>query len=53
MGAVDEDPAMREKVIPLALKQDEKGRWWLTHDLREDPIYAMDFYLPDGVKVIR
>jgi hypothetical protein len=41
-------PAAVARTLPLALKADAEGRWWFTHDLREDPVLAIDVMLPKG-----
>lgn len=42
VGIVGEPPAARERALPLVVKQENK-RWWLTHDLRANPVAAKDF----------
>lgn len=31
-----------ESPVPHAFKRDRKGQWWLTHDLRSNPVYGYD-----------
>jgi hypothetical protein len=42
VGVAGEPPENRKVALPLVVKQ-EKGRWWLTHDLREHPVLIKDF----------
>jgi hypothetical protein len=53
VGRVGESAADREHALPFALKQDQMGRWWLTHDLRGDVVYGMDLYLPSEARLVR
>lgn len=43
VGIVGEPPADRVRALPFALKEENK-RWWLTHDLRANPVLAKDFF---------
>lgn len=36
---------------PMALKLDSSGRWWLTHELRENPVYFYDAGVAEGLEV--
>ena len=42
VGVVGEPPAARERGLPLVVKEENK-RWWLTHDLRANPVASKDF----------
>jgi hypothetical protein len=53
VGAEGEDAEARAKALPLALKQDAAGRFWLTHDLRENPVFALDLLMPEDGKLLR
>jgi hypothetical protein len=45
VGIVDEPAAAREMALPLVVKEENK-RWWLTHDLRENPVASKDLLKP-------
>ena len=50
-GESDESP---EAKTPLAMKPDAQGRWWLTHDLTDNPVYFYDSMREDAdVRTIR
>ena len=42
-----------DKIPPLATKRDAAGRWWLTHDLRDHPVQAMDMGLAQVIVIDR
>ena len=42
VGIAGEPQENRKVALPLVVKE-EKGRWWLTHDLREHPVMRKDF----------
>lgn len=44
VGIVGEPSADRERAFPFVVKAENK-RWWLTHDLRANPVPAKNFYL--------
>jgi hypothetical protein len=42
VGVVGEPQQARQMAVPLVVKEENK-RWWLTHDLRENPVASKDF----------
>lgn len=49
VGASDDE---LEAKTPVALKRDANGRWWLTHDLRDHPVFTYDLEgAREGVEV--
>ena len=40
-----------EATQPVAMRRDTAGRWWLTHDLRDHPVYMYDAGMKDDVEV--